>query len=81
MKRDTLKSAKQIKDLNKKLNKQETMVTKVMGVEREMVSLRSQILIKDSEISTLKVQLKKSGGAIPEESSDLEESFDSSTEV
>ena len=55
MKRDTLKSAKTIKDLNKKLNKQETMVTKVMGVEREMVSLRSQILIKDSEISTLKV--------------------------
>ena len=57
------------------------MVTKVMGVEREMVSLRSQILIKDNEISTLKTQLKKSGGAIPEEASDLEESFDSNTEA
>ena len=56
------------------------MVTKVMGVEREMVSLRSQILIKDNEISTLKTQLKKSGGSIPEEASDLEESFDSNTE-
>ena len=73
MRHDLKKAATETAKLTAKLNKQESLVTKYFGVENEMLSLRTQILLKDNEISTLKHQLKKSGGAIPEESSDLED--------
>ena len=37
-----------------------------------MVSLRSQILIKDAEISRLNSAMRKANNAIPEETSDVE---------
>ena len=48
-------------------------MAKYFGVENELVSLRSKILIKDNEIAKLNSQLKGSGLAIPEEASDLED--------
>ena len=38
-----------------------------------MVSLRSQILIKDAEISRLNSAMRKANNAIPEETSDVED--------
>ena len=67
LKREIKKSGDQIAKLNKKLNKQETLAAKFFNLEGELTSLRSQLLLKDKEIFNLKDQLKKSGGAIPEE--------------
>ena len=52
------KSTAEITKLNAKLNKQESLVVKYFGVENEMVSLRSAILTKDNEISTLRSQIE-----------------------
>ena len=73
LKRETKKGADQVIKLSAKLNKQESLVTKYFGVEQEMTSLRAAALLKDNEISKLKDQLKKSGGAIPEEDEDYDD--------
>ena len=73
MRKDLKRSASEIAKLNSKLNKQESMVAKYFGVENELVSLRGQILAKDNEISKLKRLMSKTGGAIQEETSDMEE--------
>jgi len=51
------KSIDEIAKLNAKLNKQESLVSKYFGVENEMISLRSAIMTKDNEISTLRSQI------------------------
>ena len=71
--KDLKKSAAEIAKLNSKLNKQESLAAKYFGVESELVSLRSQILTKDNEINKLKRLMSKSGSAIQEETSDMEE--------
>ena len=73
MRHDLKKSATEIGKLTAKLSKQDSLVTKYFGLDNEMLSLHTQLLLKDNEIATLKNQLKKSGGAILEESSDLED--------
>lgn len=78
MKRDLKKSALEVAKLNQKLNKQESLVAKYFGVENELISLRSKVLLKDNEISKLNIQLRQSGLAIPEEASDLEDGSDTS---
>ena len=73
MKVDLKKSATQIAKLNTKVNKYEMLATKSFDVDNELVSLRSQLQVKENEIGRLNIQLRKSGGAIQEEASDLEE--------
>ena len=59
MKKDLKKSATDIAKLNGKINKQDTLVNKYFGVENEMISLRSNILVKEAEISRLNSVIRK----------------------
>ena len=73
MKVEQKKSATQIAKLNTKLNKSELLNGKSYDLENELASLKSQLSIRENEISRLNQQLRKTGGAIEEEASEDEE--------